>query len=519
MSTKCASVSFNGRQLIPAPLVNIQRQITRAADGTPIGTIFPITLNGTLHAYKGSPASTGTVNDPNWDNAFWVASDYPPDETPQVKFDQLINKLEHLKNLFNDDGGLLEIQSSDGSAPLRANVRLGDLAYEQGKWTDIIPYSIQLEADFLLGGFTSSGSLGSGEFNFPQFLADISESWDLQFNDQPESHERLRQHTFRLVHSLSARGKTAYDTDSSLIKPAWQWAKDWVTERVGFDSNQIISTGLFNLTGTYNGWNHARSEIVDEAGGSYSVTESWIVSSGSALENFTVTSDSSATDPIQRVTIQGDIQGLELVNYGTTVSGVITSGFGVGTTKWESASGLFNSISGQLYERAYSYARASDFTRTLNPTPQSFQINRNPVVGTISYTFTYDTRRSLCVDGALSESIVITDRGPADAFAQIPIIGRANGVLLQDLNTLTERTRNVSIEVITYPPTGCPTSASKVNSLLAQSPYWAVDTLIDSLHAHLLASYDTVFVQDDTDSWDISNGRYSRNITWNYGVC
>lgn len=519
--TKCASVSFNGSQLIPAPLVSIQRQITRAADGTPIGTIFPITLNGTLHAYRGSPASTGTSSDANWNGAFWIGADYPPDEIPQTKFDMLINKLEHLKNLFNDDGGMLEIQSSDGSAPLRANVRLGDLSYAEGKWTDIIPWTMQLEADYLLGGFTPSGSLGSGEFNFPQFLADATESWDLQFNDQPENHEKLHQHTFRLVHNLSAKGKTAYDTDSSLVKPAWQWAKDWVVQRVGFDSNQIISTGLFNLTGAYNGWNHIRTENVDEMGGTYTVSESWIISSGSALENFTVTSNFQITDPIRQVVIAGDIQGLESLQYGSMESGVILSGFGVSVSKWESASGLFNSISGQLYDRAYSYAKGNEFPRSLNPTPQAWQINRNPVNGTISYSYTYDTRKLICTDRTdiLSESFTISDNSPHQMIAIIPILGRGAGPVIQDLATLSEFTRTMSVELVMLPPTGCPFSSSAINNILGQSPYWEVDVAFDAMQAYLSASHDQVFLTNDTDNWDMTNGRYSRSVTWTIGEC
>lgn len=521
MATKFASVSFNGKQIIPAPLVSISRPLIRTPDGGLIGAKYNITLNGKLLAYKGSPASTGTVNDANWDGAFWIGPDYSPDEIPNVKFDMLLNKLEYLKNLFNDDGGILEIQSCNSSSPLRAPVRIGELSYQEGPWTDYIGYSIPLEADYLLGEVTPSGSLGTGEFNFPQFLQDANESWQLEFNDQPESHQKQLQHTFRLTHNLTAHGTKAYDIDGSVLKPAWHWAKDWVQQRLGLDTTKIIGTGLFNLTGTYNGWNHARNENIDYEGGGYSVTESWLISTGSALESFSVTSNSQITDPVRQVTIEGQVNGLELVQYGTLVSGVITSGFSTAISKWESASGFFNSISGQLYERALSYARASEFPRALNPAPATMQINRNPVQGVISYTFTYDTRKLLCTSNAniLSEVFTLSDNSPHSMIAIIPILGRANGPVLQSLSTVSEFIRTMSVELVMLPPTGCPFTSSSINSILTQSPYYDVDVAFDAMQSYLDATYDQVYLTNDTDNWDLNNGRYSRSVSWTIGDC
>jgi hypothetical protein len=514
MPTKFASVSFNGKQIIPAPLVSLSRPIIRSAGGEIIGAKWNITLNGNLLSYKGSPQSTGTVGDANWDGAFWIASDYPPDEVPNVKFDMLINKLEHLKNLFNEDGGMLEIQSCDASAPLRAPVRIGELSYQEGKWTDLIPWSIPLEADYLLGGFTPSGSQGTGEFNFPQFLDDATESWQMEFNDQPEGPSKHLQHSFRLTHNLSAKGRQVFDIDGSLIKDSWVWAKEWVQERLGYDQNRVTASGLFNLPSTYNGWNNTRNEQIDIKGGSYSVTESWIVTTGNALETFTVTSDSQVSDPIRRVTIQGEVQGLENVVYTSTGLNLVTS-------KWEAASGLFSNISGQLYERAYGYAQASDFPRALNPIPQSLQINRNPVNGVISYNFVYDTRRRLCGDDpdVLSENFSISDTNPHQSIAIIPILGRANGPLIQSLNTVSEYQRTMTVDLVMLPPTGCMFSATGIRNIMSQSPYWTYDVSFDAMFNYLLATYDQVYLTSDQESWSNDLTAYSRSVTWTIGNC
>lgn len=514
MATKFASVSFNGKQLIPAPLVSLSRPLVRTAGGELIGSKWNITLNGNLLSYKGSPQSTGYTDNANWDGAFWIAADYPPDEVPNVKFDMLINKLEHLKNLFNDDGGLLEIQSCDGSAPLKANVRLGELSYEQGRWSDLIPWSIPLEADFLLGGFTNSGSLGSGEFNFPQFLDDASESWQMEFNDQPQGPSKNLQHTFRLTHNLNARGRRVFDIDGSLVKDSWMWAKDWVQERLGYQQDRVTASGLFNLPSTYVGWNYARNEQIGYQQGDYSVTESWLVSTGNALENFTVTSNSQITDPIRQVTIAGDIQGLESVNYTST-------GLDITISKWEAASGFFNTISGQLYERAYGYAQVASFPRSLNPTPQSLQINRNPVNGVISYSYTYDTRRLLCGDdpNVLSEIFSISDTNPHQAIAIIPILGRASGPVIQSLSTVSEYQRTMTVDLVMLPPTGCMFSSQGVSNVLEQSPYWVYDQSFDAMFNYLNATYSQVYLTADQESWSNDFTAYSRSVTWTIGNC
>lgn len=521
MPTKFASVSFNGKQIIPAPLVSVNRNLTRTSAGEAIGSVYNITLNGTIVAYRGSPASTGTDSSADWDGAFWIGANYPPDEIPNVKFDMLMNKIEHMRNLFNDDGGLLEIQSCDQSAPLKANCRIGELNFQEGPWTDTVKWSIPLEADYVLGGYIPSGTTGSGEFAFPQFLSDASETWDMQFNDQAENHERLHQHTFRLTHNLTARGKRTYGIDGLLIQEPWLWAKDWVVQRLGYDAAKVSSTGLFNLTGVYNGWNHVRSENIGYQDGSYSVTESWIISSGSALENFTVTSNFGVSDPIRQVTIAGDIQGLESLQYGNLLTGVQISGFGVAITKWESASGLFNQISGQLYERAYSYARANEFPRSLNPIPQSIQINRNPVQGNISYSYTFDTRRGLCADvsNVLSENLTISDNNPHTIIALIPIIGRANGPIIQDVDTVSEFQRTMTIDLVTLPPSACFFTTAGINSILSESPYGVYDDAFTAMQTYLSGTYDKVRKTADQDSWSNNMSAYSRTVTWTIGNC
>jgi hypothetical protein len=124
---------------------------------------------------------------------------------------------------------------------------------------------------------------------------------------------------------------------------------------------------------------------------------------------------------------------------------------------------------------------------------------------------------------ALFESITINDNNPADVFATIFVLGRANGPVLQNLNTKTAGTRSVQIEAVYEPPSGCPTSVGNIDILLSyqvKSPGQTdVDDIINAFEDQLEASYSQVFRSDDNQSWNPREGRFSRNVTWTYGTC
>jgi hypothetical protein len=45
-----------------------------------------------------------------------------------------------------------------------------------------------------------------------------------------------------------------------------------------------------------------------------------------------------------------------------------------------------------------------------------------------------------------------------------------------------------------------------------------VDDIVEAVEADLTANY-TAYKTEDTSSRDIKQGRYTRNVTWNYGGC
>lgn len=508
-------VQYDSKKIIPAPLVSVEKSYDRTGDTTKVGSKFSLTLTGNILC-NGSPNSEGE---------FWILSGYPDSafqndvevmtsSNQRQKF--LQNKMQAIRHLFAKDGLSFEVQPWDGSAPFKCYPRVQSLSFAEGIWFDKIPYTIVLEADELFGintDFINDAEDAARDADFFKdaegnklYLSEVSENWQLEVSDG-EAEDENNPYTFRLTHTVSATGKKAYN-DSGLISTGWEQAQRWVTPRLGLDASFYNGTDALNLTGML-GYNHVRQESTDELAGSYGVTETWLLAKSNSREDFTVNIQASAETGLTTVSVEGEVIGLDTRN----------TDYQITESKWTAALAKFNTISTggvpTIFTRAQTYAGVM-----LNQTAISSSVGKNPTSGRIQYTYSYDTRPSTCITGALSETITISDKNPTDIFASIPVIGRAAGPVLQDMNTVSERSRTVSIEVVMPPSTICPNSAANVAALMAASPATAVDVIISSFQTDLENNYSQVFKVDDNPSWTARpTGRYSRSVTWTFQNC
>jgi hypothetical protein len=489
-------VIYNGKKIIPAPLVNIQKEYERTGDGNLIGSTFVLTLTGTLTSCKGSPTSSGT---------FWTLGGYPPDEllTHDEGLKSILHKQEALRLCFADEGKAFEIQPLDGSAPVKCYPVVDNLDFQEDIWVQKCDYNITLRTSELFGFPGAEDAAISNEFFVDAdgnklYLQDVSEDWALEFNDTPQ--DPTNPHSFRLTHTINAVGKKVYD-DNGLVSPGWEQARRWVTPRLGLDNTFLIATSGLNLPAYFQGFNHVRSESTDELAGSYGVTETWIISSGNFLEDFTVTKNSSSSEGKDRITIEGTITGLETRN----------NNFAITQTKWQAAKNKFDALTAanDFYNRAVLYSQEPLRTQVVTNV-----IGRNPNTGVINYSYEYDNGPENCVDGALNEVFTITNINPTDVFAIIPVMGRSGGPVLQDMGTVTERKVQVSYEGTFAPASGC-----AAGTIIGASPVSEVDAFITSLKASLTGGFDQVFTSQDTDSWNPKDGRYTRNVEFTMGSC
>lgn len=551
----------------PTPFVQISSNTLKNKTGN-FGVTYSITLTGTLLPDEGSPLaldpqtdapyaylSPGSVSASNkltgpygvFDSTPLSAQSRPPRQQVKNRFaSALISKQRALRALFAQDGQRIEITDifDQVGATVYCNPRVQSISFTEGNYVNKCEYTIVLEADVLLRGtgpesyIDAEGTLaGSGTIEttteLADFLADsgtaflesFDENWGLEVDDQQgQSVESPR--SYRISHSINATGKTFYKEDGTLSKPAWQQARDFVLRKI---SNQpsgnypnvagIIGSGTVNLINAYRGYNHVRTEQINESAGTYSVTENWLLSSGLANENYSMSTSTSNTDPFVNVNIDGTIVGM---------SELTPSGFGNSLTM--SASGAYKnalrkyneiSNSGRFGISSDIFKRANNLVAVqLNSQPVSISLGTNQYNGQITYSLGFNNRPTNIISGVIAESIQVDDTYPGDIFAVIPVLGRKTGPVLQYIGGRTEYSRNVSIN-LTMDYTKIPYGSGR-NTLLLKKPSLVEPT--SSQIANLLRELSPqgehgvrkYFVSPPSESWNPKEGTYSFNISFTY---
>ena len=488
------SVIYDGKAIIPAPLFSITKQYQTTDDGEKIGSIFDIVMNGTIVAWKGSPKTDGS---------FHTGSGYPLDEDipSDERLKAILIKQEALRNLFSDEGLLLEITPLDGSEPIKFNPRISEISFEEGIWFETNRYSVTMQADKLYGVFQDEG-----EDSFTYNISSASENWTIEFDNRVQnanSNATESSNLFSMTHAVEAIGKRIYNVDGTLAMPAWKQAKNFVLTKIGIETaaklaelnNHILASGVFDNPGAYTGYNHTKSENLNELTGNYSITESWIVGKLNYIEDYSVSVQTGLETGRTTVSIEGTIEGLETRS--AVANMFNSSNVTESDTKWKRAETAFTTVDTELLTRAQTYSGL-----TLNIQPVSKTVGKNRFTGNVTYNVSYDDRPSQLIANSLSETIVVSDTYAGDVFAEIFVLGRSSGPVLQNLSTYTATQRSLSIE--------CVINTAGSNSLLSGKP--SVTSIVNSVRP----SATQVFSSPPQETWDSKNGRYSYNVSWIY---
>lgn len=506
-----AIVSYNGCRIIPAPLVSINKSYASTSDGKQIGTVWSISVKGSILTYKGSPDTSST---------FYTGSDYPPDDTVALNEEQhlgrILRKQEAIRKLFATEGKSFEIQSFDGSAPMKCNPRIKSIIFPEGKWFNIFEYEIQLETDIISVNGVPLGedSKSDGSNIFNDYISALEDNWQIETQEEPVNDSIPR--TYRVTHTLSATGKRFYDENGVLTKEAWQQAKSAIIPRLGLDMNFLTMSGIGDIPQYFSGYNYLRSENIGASNGTYGITETWFMSSGHALENFTIDVKRGIDNSFSRVGIQGLVKGLEIRD----------SGMNLIQSKFVSASGKFNEIKSYVYDRAKQYSKLNH----LHYIPISHSFVLNPFDGTVQYTYEYDDRPSGLISHALSENITIQNSFDNDVFAAIPVLGRKVGPVLQSINTKKETTRSLNIDIIfdknLYIGDIGYTIISIPHPRFTEPYKTEIQNLVDRIHpvkSQLfgIPTYNNIgqvvtraFINDQNENWNPNTFHYTFNISW-----
>jgi hypothetical protein len=317
--------------------------------------------------------------------------------------------------------------------------------------------------------------------------------------------------TYNLTHNMSATGKSRYrGKDGEILGvggdveghggEAWQQASGYLYTQIGtyvqawqnvdgsapqkqhgmgmgaeqdhrdfFDPLYMLGT---NLPTYYRPFNYQRNQSVNKTDGSMNITETWILASGNSeygghtpvLEECDASVDES--NGLLSCSINGTITGLNGDTRYASQTGAssYTAGreggnqpgsgnlFDLSLDKFQNAQKRFygltngsynNGIEAQLHDRAMVLAK-----RALNPVPVSKSVSSNPIAGTISYTYQFDTRPTNIIPGTIMEDISVSDTYPSHVASITQVIGRRTGPVIQDIGTQTEYRRSLSISCV-----------------------------------------------------------------------
>ena len=418
-------VIYNNCKIIPAPLVTISEEMLSAPDGRKIGTTYLITLNGTLVSDMGSPQD-GSLNGVSWggyQNLFWIGSNYPGNEIISVgsKLNSIETKQQALRALFSTDGEWLEFQSPNGDAPLKCQPRLKSIQFPDGIWVQTCSYTITLECDLLY----LNGSPISNTPTHSELVSSAGENWQIQEGEVKK--------TYNITHTLNAVGKIAYDSLGNTSGYPWQRAKDFVFNRLGTTytgigdfstipvsslvTSSALGAGIVDFT-ALSPFNFSRNETVDEIGGSYSLTETWLLAQTSGTDVYSISVRKINEDPYTTVnaTIQGKIAGYatQLFDYD----------YGIQTAQW-----LWSITQNQLFNRVSSYIGLSGITLDSRAIQATTDIN--PIDGTINYTYSFDNK-SYAATGVFETFVIAKKLDPSDYKITYSINGNIKGRKFDD---------------------------------------------------------------------------------------
>lgn len=579
-----------GKVIRPTPFISITQNPIRNKAGN-LGSYYDIVLTGTILSDFGSPKGDGTFANASTNLG-------PEDIEAGLQMRNIILKQNELRELFSQDGRKCELLSADGSSEpmITFYPTVQSVTFDEGVYINNAKYTITLRAEVLLrpGNLLVKDSLPNSTFvgnigtstpltndsktttlatalSASGFVEDYSETWSIEPQEgrgltdtaivAPTTFDAnlhiksIRSYT--LTRNITATGRTMYydDNNTTKRKEAWEQARTYIYKCILKDPDSdttnnstgyeqypeyglgpYFGSGYLNIAkNNWGGYNHVRTESFDVAGGTFTLQDTWLLSSGTAYEDYKMSlSRSRDGTNVYTINIDGTIKGLSSQHAGGSAYG----GNNVNTPDIAGAAGGLNTpYQNALYKwygvcnngifgpncNLYRRAQAGVFA-TLNHVPASVAVSSNEFNGEITYSVEYDTRPMPAVSGTLSESIACTDTYPGDVFALIPVIGRPTGPVLQYLNMRTEYQRNLSIDLVfdRYYASGVGGNIGAKQFFLLSKPSLnqpfrdQIKYIINAFSPSGEVGILKYFVSPPQETWDAGTGRYSLNINWTY---
>lgn len=517
----------------PMPRYSINRENLSTGDGTFMGTKFTINVTGTAVIQSVDDGQDITIKGQRQSRV--MGEGLTVIQALRESFpNQGTGKLE-----ISAYGGLPNVMTFDDARLLSVDLPEQN---EESAGVQTLEYSFSFEAYEEDSNNTNTGSTGRPVK--PSYkLSSVDESWELaeadEFfyqSDAPDSTNSNLNKVYTLTHTVSATGLKKYSSPGTpaLDGEAFRQAVQWVKTRLVYDPTVEITKDLmgdgtffqskflpiemnapdatddlgFNLkrAGTsaegapaYKGYNHTRSVSSDQNAGSYSVTDTWTLSqvgfeSTHSLE-FSFEGDINAES--NNITVNANFQGLSTSDSRSTQ-----------IDKYAGALKAFNTVKPLIPALALKVYEDSGGAFALNTDLKlSESVGHNKVSGTITYSVSFNDYDKPSTENAIVERIDISynnDKGEQKLIAILPIIGRANGPIIQDIETTQISSRTITADIVMKRGAGKPDGTAAITNYRPEG--WdEVD--VDKVHVYLTAS---------TESWNPNTRAYNKSETWEF---
>jgi hypothetical protein len=528
----------------PTPNLSVSTNQVRTPAGDYLMSEKTITLDGMCYAARKTvqnqtSAPTASQKDTTVNGLFLLASGL------------------HDKILQNNHSGLkiylINRQSDNYLINDIASIDTISFKENENNWRNSIDYSIVLKV-------YSSGSGSYLTKDGGHYVTSVTDTYNLQLIDNDKYlYQDKYIPVYKLTRTIGAVGKRITSTSGALYH-----AKQWVIDRQA----AAPLTGMFR-TSDFLLYNQEREISVDEPGGSYSITDSFIAKSGYPwIDNYSITTVVDYQFN-RTISINGFIQGLEPATgiYDSrnidisTTNGVPNSTSGkldiypaitgingyaadngktnlftyniggsnlaMGKSKYMNAVSGYNIVRSNIFNRALAYNTSttnlisSDWdgqnyfsnykTRPLNPLPLSLTESLYPFEGKITYQAEYDSRPLSIMTGAISETFSFTEKLPSIRVQEIQILGRRLGPLVYEYyGSSGIGNRTVSYEAVFPRETGL-----KGYSF----PQGIINAIDNTLLSYQPLPPFTGNLQEDSQQIFLTENKIVCTKSWNYTKC
>jgi hypothetical protein len=537
--TDSVIMKYGDYQFDPVPLMNVTKEFARGKNQEITGITYRATLQGSVVAGRGVNSDGTGANgigqvDILQDELIEGMIAFPgagavacPDEAQKV----------HGIATFDVKCGVTELWYATG-------VRVNSIDFDAGVWVDKSDYTIELEWDgtglpgLNISDFTESWSISPAE-NTSYF--DI---YTINPTGSTLDYEERHVPTWNVTHDVSAVGKATVDSSGCVVKASAQVAAEDIHGYLGLDEEIVKGMCVLCFKDGVHAFNHSRSVERDEVVGSYSVSESWLVRPSGLTDNMPLYDDTYTVDiqkgtqaAVTSATIRGNIQGFQETAFCSGTDPCVDGSYNVASHKYENAKSGLQAAVARLHAsypdtviyRRMNYFASGDAYRPFNHGPTEHTITHDPGNGAISYSFTYNDKPKLCGIDTIFENFTISDTNQSDKIAEIGVIGRASGPIIQSLGTTTARRRSVSIDLVVVPNLTDFASPSPSQSAqlgcgsgcvsLGAAPSEAANAVVASFDPASCGQELTSYKTEDTENWEPLIGKYSRRVGWVFTAC